>query len=117
MGAGYQNGSPPPTKEDVAQAVARSHWEVDPSISLIYRLEAPGRESDPSEPVKLLEVTPNTTVSGILPVYFGPHAPSGVIYPCVIVEIHPSEWDQLQSGRLPLPNGWRLGSPLSRAAS
>lgn len=111
----HTNGALKPTKGDVARLIADSNHELDPSLTLIHRIEAPGKEDDPSEPVKLLEVTPNTPASGIMPLYFGPHPPSGQVYPCIIIELHPSEWDQLQAGELQLPNGWRIGECLFQA--
>jgi hypothetical protein len=69
-------------------------------------LEAPGRENDPTEPIKLLEVNPNTTVSGIVPVGLSTHPSYGIDYPSIVVEIHPSEFAQLQQGELRLPDGW-----------
>lgn len=93
-------------KADVAKRIASSHRQLEPEIAHIFRLEAPGKELDPKEPIKLLEINPNTVASGILPIGFSPHPPSGVPYPTVIVEIHTSEWPQLQAGQLKLPEGW-----------
>jgi hypothetical protein len=93
-------------KDAVAKRLAEAHRALEPKIEKIYRLESPGREGDPEEPIKLLEVNPNTTVSGIVPVSLSTHAPSGIDYPSIVVEIHPSELTQLRRGELSLPNGW-----------
>jgi hypothetical protein len=98
------------SKADVAKRLADTHRAVEPAISGIFRIEAPGREDDPAEPIKLLEINPNTTVSGIMPVWLSPHAPSGIFFPSIIVEIHPSEWPQLQQGTISLPHGWQLNA-------
>lgn len=95
-------------KDAVAQRLADAHRAVEPAIAAIYRIEAPGKETDPTEPIKLLEVNPNTTASGILPVWLSSHAASGIPFPSVIVEIHPSEWTELQDGTLKLPDGWQF---------
>lgn len=97
-----------PSKESVAQQLAQSHREADGTITKIFRLVAPGRENDPNEPIKLLEVTPNSTASGIMPVMLPAHAPSGIAYPSIVVEIHPTELPQLLDGKLRLPPGWEL---------
>lgn len=101
----------PPSAQDkdvVAKRLAAAHREADPGITAIFRLEAPGREDDPAEPIKLLEVNPNTTASGIMPVGLSAHAPSGIFFPSIIVEVRPTEWEQLRARQLVLPHGWRL---------
>ena len=102
------NSPTPPTKESMALWVANAHRGLDSGITKIFRLVAPGHEASPAEPVKLLEVNENTTVSGIVPVYFTPHPATGLHYPTIIVEVHPSEFDLLQDRKLALPNGWQL---------
>lgn len=97
------------SKEAAVKTLADAHRALDPSIERIFRLEAPGRESDPREPIKLLEVNPNTTASGLMPVHFGSDPTKGILYPTVIVEIHPSEWALVQQG---LPHGWKLGAAI-----
>lgn len=94
------------SKDAVAKKLADAHRAADPAIVGIYRIELPGQEANPAEPVKLLEVTPNTTVSGIMPVRLSADAPSGILFPSIIVEIHTTEWEQLRRGRLSLPHGW-----------
>ena len=93
-------------KDTVAKTIAEAHRAVEPAISGIYRLEAPGRESDPTEPIKLLEINPNTTVSGVVPVGLSTHPSSGIDYPSIVVEIHPSELPLLRQGQMRLPDGW-----------
>lgn len=102
-----------PSKDDVAKGLAESHRNIDPGITHIYRIVvSPDMEADAAEPIKLLEVNRNSTVSGIVPVLFSPEPARGVVYPTTIVEIHPSEWDQLRKGMISLPDGWRLDQPL-----
>ncbi|MBC7773175.1 MAG: hypothetical protein H7210_11810 [Pyrinomonadaceae bacterium] len=102
--------NPPPnvSKDAVARSLAEAHRLTDPEITMIFRIEKPGQESNPAEPVKLLEVNPNTTASGIMPVKLMPHAPSGIFFPSVIVEVHPTELEDLKNGNLLLPNGWKV---------
>jgi len=101
-------------RDEVARNVAESHYRVDSAIQRIIRLVDPAREDSMNEPIKLLEVNSETIAAGIQPVYFPPHAPSGVPYPTLIVEIRPEEFDQIDEGRLSLPNGWIRGTEYSR---
>jgi hypothetical protein len=100
------------SKDDVAQRLANAHRAVEPSIREIFRVESPARENLPDEPIKLLEVNPNTTASGILPVGLSAHAPSGIFFPSVIIEIHPTEFELLQQQQLTLPFDWQIKQEL-----
>ena len=80
----------------------------------IFRLRSPN-ESNPKEPIKLLEVNVNTVPVGIDPIYFGAHSGSGIYYPSVIVEITPDEFKQLKAGRIRLPYKWRIGEEYHKA--
>jgi hypothetical protein len=97
---------------EAAQRLAEAHYRVEPGISGIYPVEG-GDATDRT--IRLLEVNAETFASGIVPVGFGPHPPSGIPFPSVIVEVTPREFDDLKSGRLTLPDGWTLGSePFAR---
>lgn len=102
------------SKDAVAETLAKAHFQVDPAIEKIFRVNAPGRETDNSEPIKLLEVNRDTTLQGIVPIPFGPHAASGIYFPSVIIEIRPEEYDRVVAGDLTLPDDWVLGSEIAR---
>lgn len=104
-----------PNKDQVAQLLADAHREVDPSIIRIVRLVS-DLENDGREPVKLLEVNPFTSPSGIVPIAFGADPPT-VPYPLVVVEVTEDEYQKILDGALPLPPGWRLGEPLYPVAA
>lgn len=97
-----------PSKDTVAERLADAHFDIESGIARIFRLIGP-REEDPRDPVKLLEVNENTVATGIVPVGFGPHAAGGIVYPSIIVEITPEEFERLREGQLLLPDGWVLG--------
>ena len=99
-----------PTKESIAGLLAVAHRETDPAISRIRRIVT-DREDDAREPVKLLEVNPETSPSGILPIAFIPDPPE-VPYPSVVVEVTEEEYAQIVDKRLLLPAGWTLGETL-----
>jgi hypothetical protein len=97
-----------PTKDEVAERLAEKHYIVDSGVTHIYRLKStPDVESDPEEPIKLLEVYEHAFPSGIVPIYFNPHPPSGAFYPTQIVQIAPEEFPMLGI-ELELPRGWTL---------
>lgn len=104
-----------PTKEEIANLLAAAHRRIEPSISRIVRLVAE-REEEANEPVKLLEVNPATSPSGIVPVAFTADPPD-VPYPSVVVEVTESEYTRICSRELPLPQGWDLGDTIFPAAA
>jgi hypothetical protein len=65
-------------------ALARAHYEVEPGLRAIYRLES----ADPNDHrIKLLEVNEQTVPMGIMPVSFPAHPASGRHYPSVVIEV------------------------------
>src|SRR5271157_4828192 len=65
-------------------ALARAHYEVEPGLRAIYRLES----ADPNDHrIKLLEVNKQTVPTGIMPVSFPAHPASGRHYPSVVIEV------------------------------
>ncbi|RJP40846.1 MAG: hypothetical protein C4547_02105 [Phycisphaerales bacterium] len=104
------------SKDAVARRLAESHYRIDPAIERIVRLISPEGEDAPSEPIKLLEVNTDTSMSGILPVYFGPHPDSGIFFASIIVEVRPEEFARIEGGELTLPDGWRAGEAYLKPA-
>lgn len=102
------------SKDGVAKRLAEAHYQIEPQMEKIIRLVRPEHEEDPKEPIKLLEVNPVTTMSGIVPIYFGPHAAKNIFFPSVIVEICPEELESIRHGDLLLPEGWQLGQEYDR---
>jgi hypothetical protein len=99
------------SKEDQALDLARAHQSTDPGIQAVYRLQA-ADEDAPGEPVKLLEVNENTVERGVEPIRFGPDPDGGVPFASIVVDVSPREFEQIRTGRLPLPHGWQLGDKL-----
>ncbi len=103
-----------PDKDEIARLLADAHREAEPSISRIVRIVGP-QEADVREPVKLLEVNPSTSPSGVLPIAFAPDLPS-VPFASVVVEVTPDEFAKIEAGQIPLPNDWQLGDTIYEAA-
>jgi len=102
---------PTVTVHEAAARLAEAHYRVEPAITGIYPL----RSADPDDrTIRLLEVNPHTFESGIMPVGFGPHPPSGIPFPSIIVEVTPREFLDLQGGKLCLPDGWKWDEPFAR---
>jgi hypothetical protein len=102
-------------KREIARTIADVHRNYEPSISRIIHLVA-DRDSNEAEPVKLLEVNPETSESGILPIFFGsdpPHIP----FSSVVIEVTEKEFEAICAGSLRLPEGWSLGDTLYPAAA
>jgi hypothetical protein len=102
-------------KDDIARVLAEAHRLEQTTITHIVRLLG-SREADGSEPIKLLEVNPATSPSGIWPIAFTPDPPE-ILFGSVVVEVTPSEYEDIVARRLPLPNGWTLGETLYQSAA
>jgi hypothetical protein len=96
-------------KDEVAKMLARKHYDIEPGITRIFKLQdKPEFEGLLSAPIKLLEVNVDTSSSGIMPLYFGPVPSSGIPYPSVIVEVTPDEFERIKVQELKLPDGWTI---------
>jgi len=103
------------TKDEVANDLARKHYEIEEGVIQIVRIRGSAEaEADPAEPIKLLEVNENTVPAGVMPLHFGPVPASGIDYPSVIVEVTPDEFRKIQAHELELPAGWKLGDVIPR---
>jgi hypothetical protein len=102
-------------KSEIAKTIAKVHRNFEPSISRIIHLVA-DRDSSDAEPVKLLEVNPDTFESGIWPIHFGADPPL-IPFSSVVIEVTEKEFEAICAGTLSLPEGWRLGDTLYPAAA
>lgn len=91
--------------DQAATALALKHYEIEPGITQIFRLQLPA-DSLPGHTVGLLEVNQDTVPGGIIPLYFAANADAGVVFPSTIVEITPDEFSKMQTNELQLPEGW-----------
>jgi hypothetical protein len=100
------------SKLETANRLARTHRENEPNLRHV-RLIEPLEESDPREPIKLLEVVDGTIERGIEPIAFPANPGLGIDYPVLIIEISPREYKDTQriSGSL-RNHGWSIGAEL-----
>ncbi len=105
-----------PDKSEIAKVLADAHREYEPSITRIIRVIA-DHEHATDEPVKLLEVNPDTSPSGIVPIAFGPDPPRIPFPSSVVIEVTGKEFESIRAGGLLLPDGWHLGDTLYPSAA
>lgn len=92
-------------KDKATEELVRRHFEIDPEKTKILRFLS-AEEDDPMEPIKLLEVTPATVLTGEVQVFgFGPA--KDFAYSTLFAEVTPSEFDKIERGIIELPSGWR----------
>lgn len=100
------------SKIETANNLAQVHFMNEPKLKHVRLLESID-ESDPREPIKLLEVVEGTIERGIEPILFPADPARGIEYPVLIVEISPSEYENIQNNTSGLTvHGWSVGSEL-----
>jgi hypothetical protein len=104
-----------PEKSQVAKMLAEAHRKVEPGINRIFRVIS-DREQEADEPVKLLEVNPDTSPSGIFPIAFNADPPT-IPFPSVVIEVTEVELEKICAGSLLLPDGWRLDELIWKPAA
>ena len=96
----------PITKEEAVLELVEWHYEIDPNMTEVIRLLSEN-ENDPKEPIKFLEVSPDTPASGTVMTFtFGGTEESP--YHMRIAVVTPEEMEQVRRGEIPMPDGWDL---------
>ena len=84
----------------LARRLAQDHFQVDPSIEHIALFSL-----DEDTAMRLVEVSPEASVLGeVDPFGFDPSRDYPVMI--LIADVVPSQWEEIRSGRMPLPDGW-----------
>jgi len=99
-----------PDKSQAARTLADWNRSIDPAITRIFRIVSE-READEREILKMLYVNPETSPSGIVPLVFSADPPS-IPFPFVRIDVTEEEFEDLQAGRLVLPDNWKLGEAI-----
>ena len=91
---------------DEAKELATAHRRTDPATRIIKFF--PAVEAGQ---ICLLEVSESAPTTGeIMPFTFSADSGHGVDYPSTVILLSPREWQDVQSGRLPLPPAWDLSA-------
>jgi hypothetical protein len=86
----------------VALELAAAHRKADPDTKVVKFFPAENE-------IRLLEVSDIAPTTGeILPFRFAADVTNRVEYPSVVILVSPSEWIDIESGKLSLPDGWNL---------
>ncbi len=96
-----------PTRDDMAAWYAKRHLETDPGIRDVYYLSADA----PAEEIRLVEVNELIAVldkAPLEPIDFGVDVGGAAAHRLMVLDVTPSQWDQISSGKLPLPATWSL---------
>ena len=92
-------------KNAAAEALIRWHFEVDPALEVVYRAIG-ANEDDPNEPIKLLEVSPESVTTRDF-VAFGFSPTEDIPFRTVIAEVTPDGLARFErEGKL--PPAWSL---------
>lgn len=92
-------------REGLARWYAQRHLDIDSGVMSIRHLptNAPEREIRFLEVNRLIsETTP------VEPVDFGVEIGQSDAHTLYVLDVTPSQWDEIEAGRLPLPEGWSL---------
>lgn len=93
-------------KDEVARDLIAWHFQIEPEITKIYRVQVENEDRE-DEPIKLLEVNPESAETGRVDSFF--FDPAGdITYPSVIAEVTPRELELIRLQLLALPEGWSL---------
>lgn len=88
--------------EGIVRQLVRSHFEIEEDIEQIVWV----RDREEKE-IRLIGINRNTLPTGSVEAFY--FAPSqDVPLPVRIADVTPQEWEQVQSGNIPLPPGWTL---------
>ena len=94
------------TKDQVAKELIEWHFQVEPGLSVVFRVLAENEE-DPNEPIKLIEVNTQTVATGSFePFRFAPTEDTP--FPTVIAELTPEEFRQFRSTPGAIPESWDI---------
>jgi hypothetical protein len=104
-------------KQKVVQRLVEGHFDVEPGLVLICRLERePELERLPTEPIRLLEVNERTIPLGLQGIGFGADPDAGIHFPSIIFEVTPDEFARIERNELPLPAGLHMTERFERPA-
>ena len=81
---------------------------TDDQLQAVFHFEIPDPDDDAPVTVLLLQVTEATPTSPDHVITYGFAPSEDFEFPLALAQVTPGEWDDIQAGRLPLPQGWIL---------
>jgi hypothetical protein len=102
------------TKEfdETAKELAKAHKAEDPDTHTV--LLAPDEQE---KEIRLVEVSSSAPAADdIFAVYFESDLAHGIPFPSAVVLLSDQEWEKIQLGELPLPEGWGTSKDLRKLA-
>ena len=97
------SGAPDESEYGVtARKLAEAHQAADPETRLIFLNPDPAEQE-----IRLLEVSGSApTTRELFPFAFTERRDLGINFPSVVLLLSPTEWEEVKTGKLPLPGGW-----------
>jgi CheY-like chemotaxis protein len=88
--------------KDFVEGLAQLHFEADEGVEQIAWFR-----TDEGKEIHLIEINRTALPSDSIQVFrFAPS--EEVPFPMLIADVRPSEWERVQSGEIPLPEGWEM---------
>ncbi len=94
-------------RDTMARWYAEQHIKTDPGIPSVYYLptDSPEREIRLVEVNNLIGERADDTLE---PIDYGVDIGDETEHKLLVLDVTPRQWDRIQEGHLPLPQGWSL---------
>ncbi len=88
--------------EEVVRRMAHAHFDIEEDVKRIIWFKDKARKE-----IHLLEVNLESPPEDLILTFY--HKPTEEFpLPAIVGDITPEEWEKVQAGRIPLPQGWSL---------
>jgi len=94
-------------RDSLARWYAGEHLKTDPGIGSIYFLPN-GADEREIRFVEINRMIPDQTDDALEPIDFGIDTGSENAHRLVVLDVTPTQWNRIETGRLSLPLGWLL---------
>ena len=101
-------------RESLARWYAKEHLKTDPGIDSIHYLPTNAGERE----IRFIEI--NTLIAdrnddALEPIDLGIDTGTDTAHKLFVLDVTPEQWERIQAGELPLPNGWSLDGAIPYA--
>ncbi len=88
--------------ENVVEKLIQEHFALDESLEKVIWINP-----DTAPEIRLIQITADTLPTGdVLSFYFPPS--KEILYPMLIAQVTPEEWQKVLQDEIPLPEAWSL---------